>query len=107
MPLNFPSITQNYFIIFDLSAAALDAMENDKLRQRIVGTFSQAKILVEAINCQHERYQSYEPLAYVPGTAEMHALKDDLIQWADKIIRRRLKPLQETLPDLLEDIQNS
>jgi type II secretory pathway pseudopilin PulG len=105
VPLNLPSITQNYFIVFDSSAAALGGIENDELRQRILATFYQAKILIEAINYQHQRYQSYEPLAYVPGTAEMQALKDDLLQWADKVIRGRLEPLQKNVSGLLEDIQ--
>ena len=105
VPLNLPPITQNYFIVFDSSAAALGRIENDELRQRILATFYQAKTLIEAINYQHQRYQSYERLAYVPGTAEMHALKEDLFQWADKVIRGRLESLQRNVPDLLDDIQ--
>ena len=105
VPLNLPSITQNYFIVFDSSAGALGTIEDDDLRQRILATFYQTKSLIEAINNQHERYQVYKALTRVPGTAETHALKEDLVQWADKVIRDRLKPLQEKLPGLIEDIQ--
>jgi hypothetical protein len=87
------------------SAGALGTIEDEDLRQRILATFYQAKSLIEAINYQHERYQVYEALTRVPGTAETHALKEDLVQWADKVIRDRLKPLQEKLPGLIEDIQ--
>jgi hypothetical protein len=57
VPLNLPSITQNYFIVFDSSAGALGTIEDDDLRQRILATFYQAKSLIEPINYQHERYQ--------------------------------------------------
>jgi hypothetical protein len=60
--------------------------------------------LIEAINYQNQRQQVYEPLPHKPGMPEMHALKDDLLQWTDEVIRGRLKRLQEKVPALLDDI---
>jgi len=40
VPLNLLSITQNYFVVFDCSAATLGRIENDDLREKILGAFS-------------------------------------------------------------------
>jgi hypothetical protein len=68
-----------------------------------------APSLIEAINYQHQRHQLYEPLAQKPRTPEnvrdLDALTADLFQWADDVIRGRLKRLQEKVPGLRDDIQ--
>jgi len=110
-PLDLPSITQNYFIVFDASASALGRIENDDLRERILGAFYEAKRLIEAINSLHQQYQSYEPLSRAGQALDSHQKKQldtligDLIVWTNVDIPARLLRLQEKVPSVLNDIE--
>ena len=110
-PVNLPSITQNYFIVFDASAAALGRIENEELRQNILGAFYEAKSLIEAINSLHQKYQSYEAFSRIREAPDEHlrnqlnTLKADLFLWTNDVIRLKHRRLQEKVPGVLNDIE--
>jgi hypothetical protein len=105
VPLNVPPIREQYFIVFDTGAAALGKIDDEELRAKILGTFYQAKILIEAINYQNQRHQERERLAREGQGHIAQRMDPDLKNWADVTIRGRLERLKQVVPSLLVDIE--
>jgi hypothetical protein len=105
LPLNISAIKQNYFIVFDSSAAALGRIEDDELRGKIIDIFYRAKAFVEAANHHHQQYREWDRLRRGPEAHLAQQLVPELQRWTSQVIRVQLDRLKTSIPELLEDIE--
>jgi hypothetical protein len=106
-PLAIAPLKQNYFIVFDSNAAALGKINdpiNPELLGNIVTTYSAARSLLDSINYNNQRYQDWERLTRVPGTPELHAMTENLKDFADEIRASGVK-LQTNVTNLVAQIE--
>ena len=106
-PLGIAPLKQNYFIVFDSNAAALGKINdpiNPELLGNIVTTYSAARSLLDSINYNNQRYQDWERLTRVPGTPELHAMTENLKDFADEI-RASVVKLQTNVTNLVAQIE--
>jgi hypothetical protein len=62
IPLNLPPVNQNYFTVYDGNGVALGRIVDAELREKIIGTYSQAKSVIEAVNYNNQRYLEWDRL---------------------------------------------
>lgn len=105
LPLNISATNQNYFIVFDSSAAALGRIEDNELRRKIIDTFYRAKGFVDAANHQNQQYQEWDRLRRGPEAHLSQQLLPELQRWVDVVIRGNLDRLETLVPELLDDIE--
>jgi hypothetical protein len=109
IPLNLPPVNQNYFTIYDGNGVVLGKITAIEVRQKVIGVYSQAKSLIDAVNYNNQRYLEWDRLRFggsiSPEANLAQQLMPDLIKWADETIRGRRARLVEVLPELLKNIE--
>jgi hypothetical protein len=107
VPLNLPPVNQNYFTVYDGNGVALGRIVGAELREKIIGTYSQAKSVIDAVNYNNKRYLEWDRVRHGVGhdPSRSQQIAPDLIKWADETIRERIKRVKEVLPGLLADIE--
>jgi hypothetical protein len=106
IPLSISATNQNYFVIFDSSAAALGRIEDNELRRKIIDAYDRAKGFVDAVNHHNQQYQEWDRLRRGGPYAHLaQQLVPELQRWTDEVIRGQLARLQKLIPELLDDIE--
>lgn len=105
VPINLPSVNQNYFTVFESNAATIGRIKDPQLRQNVVNVYSTAKGLVDAVTYSTQKYWIWERLRRVANTSGSQEATDDLIRWAN-VIRVQVGKLQTAVPELLNRIED-
>ena len=107
VPFNIPSVTQNYFTVYDLNAGMLGRITKAELTKKIVTTYARAKSLMDAVNYYAPRYQEWDRLSRGTGPepGQAQGMDPGLRKWANETIRERLDAVEKALPGLLKDIE--